>query len=213
MDIKFTIEQLIEILDKYDHKFLHIHHTYIPSHKDFNGNNHQRLQDNMRKYHIEKLKWSDIGQHVTLFSDGIFLSGREFGRNPASITGYNDDAFAVEMLGNFNIGNDKLEGNQLAVIVGLVRYFIEKYGEDSIVFHREHSNKTCPGTSLDKEKLIYMAMNEQMFSDVDSNDWYAEYIEKVVNAGLMSGYSDGTFKPKQEVTRAELAVVIAKLID
>lgn len=212
MDIKFSIEQLIKILDRYNHKFLHVHHTWKPSHNNFTGFNHQKLQDGMRIYHIEKLEWSDIGQHTTLFPDGVFLSGRDFGRSPASIKGYNENAFAVEMLGNFDIDNDKLEGEQLKSILGLVRYFVEKHGKDSVIFHREHSNKTCPGTSIDKEKLINMAMNEQMFSDVDSNAWYAKYIEKVVEAELMGGYSDGTFKPKQEVTRAELAVVLAKII-
>lgn len=50
------------------------------------------------------------------------------------------------------------------------------------------------------------------FPDVAPNRWSAAAIEIVKNAGLMSGYPDGTFKPTNPVTREELAVVLAKLL-
>ncbi len=50
------------------------------------------------------------------------------------------------------------------------------------------------------------------FNDIDKH-WAKEYIEKAVSAGILSGRSDGTFDPDQSVTRAELAVVVAKIIE
>jgi hypothetical protein len=41
------------------------------------------------------------------------------------------------------------------------------------------------------------------FRDVDSNMWYAPYIDFLKNGGIMSGYSDGTFRPNNAVSRAE----------
>jgi hypothetical protein len=155
---KLTIDELLSILDTYNHAELHVHHTWKPDHSDFDGSNHQALQTAMRNYHVNTRGWSDIGQHVTLFPDGAFLNGRDFGVNPASIKGYNSGAFCVEMIGNFDVGHDVLEGDQLASIIKLARYFNEK--KKYIRFHRENASKTCPGTSINKEDFMQMVKGE-----------------------------------------------------
>ncbi|WP_229522413.1 X2-like carbohydrate binding domain-containing protein [Paenibacillus monticola] len=50
-----------------------------------------------------------------------------------------------------------------------------------------------------------------VFSDVDPDFWAAEAITKVAKMGLMNGYKDGTFKPNQPLTRAEMASLVAAL--
>ncbi len=50
-----------------------------------------------------------------------------------------------------------------------------------------------------------------LFSDVPANHWAAEAIASVKEAGLMNG-SNGTFRPNDGVTRAELAVVADRLL-
>lgn len=52
---------------------------------------------------------------------------------------------------------------------------------------------------------------DNMFSDI-GNHWAKDEIEKVAQAGIMNGYSDGTFRTEKLVTRAELATVIARLL-
>ncbi|OAX49755.1 Cellulosome-anchoring protein [Paenibacillus sp. AD87] len=49
------------------------------------------------------------------------------------------------------------------------------------------------------------------FSDVKSEYWGADAIAKVSKIGLMNGYKDGTFKPNQPLTRAEMATLVALL--
>lgn len=147
-----TIDELLKLLSKYNHRELHVHHTWRPNHKNFKGNNGIELQQGMRNYHVNNLGWSDIGQHVTLLPDGTFVTGRDFGQNPASITGKNTGAFAVEMLGNFDIGNDKFEGKQKESMLRLAKYFDDR--KRYVRFHRENSSKTCPGTSIDKTKFM-----------------------------------------------------------
>ncbi|MGF9695399.1 X2-like carbohydrate binding domain-containing protein [Paenibacillus sp. MABNR03] len=49
------------------------------------------------------------------------------------------------------------------------------------------------------------------FRDVDSSHWGAEAIAKVAKMGLMKGYKDGTFKPNQSLSRAEMASLAASL--
>lgn len=50
------------------------------------------------------------------------------------------------------------------------------------------------------------------FPDVPTNHWAAEAIRAVREAGLMTGMADGTFGPNEPVTRAQLAVILAKLL-
>ena len=49
------------------------------------------------------------------------------------------------------------------------------------------------------------------FSDVAPDFWGIKDIERLVDSGLMSGYPDGSFKPNQNMTRAEYASGIARL--
>lgn len=49
------------------------------------------------------------------------------------------------------------------------------------------------------------------FVDVDSGSWYNEAISTLVEAGVLGGYGDGTFRPDQPVTRAELAAILVRV--
>ncbi|MEW4431314.1 S-layer homology domain-containing protein [Paenibacillus pabuli] len=46
------------------------------------------------------------------------------------------------------------------------------------------------------------------FTDVSTDSWAAEAIAYVQSAGLMTGYTDGTFKPDNQLTRAEAVKVL-----
>ncbi|MEJ8303562.1 S-layer homology domain-containing protein [Saccharibacillus sacchari] len=50
------------------------------------------------------------------------------------------------------------------------------------------------------------------FSDVKSGSWAAEVVGPAAASGVMTGYSDGTFKPNAPITRGELAAALAKLL-
>jgi uncharacterized repeat protein (TIGR02543 family) len=46
-----------------------------------------------------------------------------------------------------------------------------------------------------------------------SGHWAKDSIMKMINAGVISGYPDGTFKPDKAVTRAEFTVMIVKALN
>lgn len=46
------------------------------------------------------------------------------------------------------------------------------------------------------------------FADVDNNVWYYRYIGFEESQNIITGYEDGTFKPKNSITRAEFANMI-----
>ena len=48
------------------------------------------------------------------------------------------------------------------------------------------------------------------FGDVPYTSWAASWIEKLYNAGLTHGYPDGTYRPENPVSRAEMAVFLLR---
>lgn len=51
------------------------------------------------------------------------------------------------------------------------------------------------------------------FSDVPDTYWVARYINFAATRGWVTGYSDGTFKPENTITRAEVAAVTCRLLE
>lgn len=51
------------------------------------------------------------------------------------------------------------------------------------------------------------------FSDVKENSYYASFIEKASDAGIMIGDDKGNFRPNDALTRAEAAVIVSRLLD
>jgi subtilisin family serine protease len=51
------------------------------------------------------------------------------------------------------------------------------------------------------------------FSDVSIGSWSYEYIEKLVANKITIGYPDHTFRPKSNITRAEFAVMVARVLE
>lgn len=51
----------------------------------------------------------------------------------------------------------------------------------------------------------------QTFNDI-SGHWAETYIEKWAGEGVVNGYPDGTFKPDNDVTRAETAAIICRFL-
>ncbi|MGE5704910.1 MAG: Ig-like domain-containing protein [Clostridia bacterium] len=51
------------------------------------------------------------------------------------------------------------------------------------------------------------------FSDVSADNWATPIIAAVSEAGLMSGYPDGTFQPQKILTRAEAVAIINRLLN
>ena len=51
------------------------------------------------------------------------------------------------------------------------------------------------------------------FSDMDTHKWAIPAVSYAVEQGILSGYTDGTFRPGNNVTYAEMAVMIVNAMD
>ena len=61
----------------------------------------------------------------------------------------------------------------------------------------------------DESREEYLS-DENPFIDVESDRWSNRAISTLYNAGIISGYPDGTFRPTAPITRAEFATIAAK---
>ncbi len=132
---------------------VHIHHTWRPGHAQWRG---LATVEAIRRYHVETLGWSDIAQHLTVGPDGSLWTGRNLDRAPASISGHNGTAsegpFMIEMVGDFDVGQDRLRDPQAHSVHRAVAAVCAAFGLEvsAVRFHNEFtSGKSCPGTSLD----------------------------------------------------------------
>jgi hypothetical protein len=49
----------------------------------------------------------------------------------------------------------------------------------------------------------------QTFTDVPPTHTFYEYIERIASRGIISGYSDGTFRPQNNATRGQVSKIVA----
>jgi hypothetical protein len=50
------------------------------------------------------------------------------------------------------------------------------------------------------------------FSDVPADHWAFKYVQKMYDEGITAGYSDGTYRPSQNVSRSQMAAFIIKAL-
>ena len=59
--------------------------------------------------------------------------------------------------------------------------------------------------------MILASMSQAVLASDYENHWAKEAIQKWSDKKVVEGYEDGTFKPKQDITRAELAKIIVEI--
>ncbi len=61
--------------------------------------------------------------------------------------------------------------------------------------------------------LVASSEYDNRFKDVDGDEWYASELTAAVDAGIIGGFEDGTFRSGQTVTRQQAAAMIARALD
>ena len=192
---KYTAEEYESYLKDFDFKRaitkIQLHHTYSPNIKAFNGNNHMELQKGMKNYHVKERGFSDIAQNLTIFPDGVVVSGRDLNVKPAGISNANTGAICIECLGNFDA--EEMPIAQKNAIVKVVKAFIEKCrlnAENTVLYHawyasdgsyignydKKISAKSCPGVNFFggntreafEKNLLPLLKEEEMLKKVES---------------------------------------------
>ena len=144
--------------------YIQEHHTWSPNYVHFKGNNHFELQKGMQDFHKVGNGWLDIGQHFSIFPDGMIATGRNLEISPACIFGFNANAICIENVGNFDTGGDTMRPEHRDAIVrvtaALCKRFNVPVNSNRIVYHHwfdlgtgartngSGNTKSCPGTNF-----------------------------------------------------------------
>ncbi|MFX3636521.1 MAG: S-layer homology domain-containing protein [Candidatus Pristimantibacillus sp.] len=85
------------------------------------------------------------------------------------------------------------------------------------------NGKFRPNASVTRAEFIVMAMNaigkssesaSFYFKDqADIGSWARNSVGQAVRAGYITGYSDGSFRPNEVITRAEMAVIVSRILN
>lgn len=81
-------------------------------------------------------------------------------------------------------------------------------------------NKFEPDRSITRAEFTAIAMRftkgtadgENSFSDVSADDWFYAQVVGSAKYGWISGYPDGTFRPNNTITRAEVTTIVNRML-
>jgi hypothetical protein len=131
---------------------IHVQHTWRPAHADWRGGS---TVDAMRRFHMDVLHWSNIGQHLTVGPDGSLWTGRDLEQPPASAAGHNGSAqegpLMIALVGDFDRGRDVFTGFQAEEAYSAIATICARFAlsPDAIRFLAEfNAAKTSPGTGI-----------------------------------------------------------------
>ena len=65
---------------------------------------------------------------------------------------------------------------------------------------------------LTDEARASLESTDSGFSDVKPGDWYNTAVATMVQAGVITGYGDGTFRPNDPITRGEFAAIATRFL-
>jgi len=86
--------------------------------------------------------------------NGEVVNGRDIEKIGAHAKGENEDSVGICLLGNFD--KYELEKKQKKALICLARELKEKFDIKSVHFHREFSEKSCPGRNISLDLLEEM---------------------------------------------------------
>ena len=79
-------------------------------------------------------------------------------------------------------------------------------------FEPERSISRAEFTSIAMKFAVGVGEGENIFSDVDKNDWFYNAVVNSIQYGWIRGYGDGTFRPNNPITRAEVTAIVNNML-
>ena len=82
------------------------------------------------------------------------------------------------------------------------------------------SEQFAPDRPITRAEFTVIAMRftygtmdgKNIFSDINENDWFYDQVVGSIQYGWINGYSDGTFRPNNTITRAEVITIVNRML-
>lgn len=103
--------------------------------------------EEIRDWHVNGNKWSDIGYHYVIRRNGVIDVGRDVSVAGAHAKGYNHGSIGICLVGGVDEENKpdanytRMQWRSLSI---LVDDLVEEYDLQKVIGHRDISTKACP---------------------------------------------------------------------
>ena len=161
------------------------------------------------------------GAYIKGYPDGTFGPGNNMTRSEAAaifarlLAEKNGDDIPV--YGRSKFADVPADAWYAGYVAYLTRYGVI-YGTSETIF--------SPDREITRGEFVTMAVRfydatggsveavryNTVFSDVQRTDWAVEYIREAAARGWIVGYADGSFRPGNNITRAEVVTVVNRLL-
>ena len=85
--------------------------------------------------------------------------------------------------------------------------YIKKYG----IIKGYDNNTFKPDENISRAEFVAMTVRfNSLFNDVSKSEWYSDYIGYLSKYGIIKGYADNTFRPNDNVSRAEFVAMTVR---
>lgn len=82
------------------------------------------------------------------------------------------------------------------------------------------NNQFAPDRAITRAEFTVIAMRfaeldtsgENIFTDVSADDWFYAQVVGSIKYGWITGYEDGTFRPNNTITRAEVTTIVNRML-
>ena len=162
---------------------------------------------------------------VALRVDGEKAESDDLRRGMTLKTFTGDETVTVDVI----LSVDRNAGNEIAALAAAVdwRFYALKGplldDSDHIAYVRGYPDGTVGPerniTRAEAAAIFYRLLladcrdadlPRRDFSDVTKGSWYEPSVRTLAAAGILAGYPDGSFRPNQSITRAEMAAMVSR---
>lgn len=108
----------------------------------------------VRRWHVEGNKWSDVGYHYLIDRDGTVAKGRPLAVAGAHTKGHNANSIGISLFGGFgSSASDEFHDNytpeQAAALHNLIDELkVQTPDIKKVSGHNQYSSKACPGFNV-----------------------------------------------------------------
>ena len=169
--------------------------------------------DTINGWHIGN-GWKGFAYNFWVDFEGNAFECRGLNAGAGLFDPLNDTVISVGFQGDY----DKMEDMPRAQFITgceIIRYLKSTIPSINFVAgHRHWQDKSCPGKYFPLGEMIDTADKMLTIKDYeDISDWAKGSVLVAVDSGVMIGDDQGQFKPKDYITRQEIAVVLSRLLD
>lgn len=170
------------------------------------------------RYHVGKYEggklvwgngWPEIAYHFVILKDGTIEWNHDLGVHSYHVGNWNRQSVGICLVGDFRYSQPTEEQKESlynlheALVQDLPNYQVTKGHNE----YPDYTWKSCP--EFDYKSVL----DPKPFTDVSKNHTHFNAIKEAKHLGIVNGYPDGSFKPNEPVTRAQVVAMIMNSIN